>query len=68
MNQFEGIDITEEELREAVLGGAVCAECGGVHLYTRIERAVRFADEDRVPVCLCEDCDVCHAACAAGAR
>ena len=54
----------EDLIREAAEAGALCSECGGLHVAASIESAIRVLaetedHENAAPWCQCRDCPYC---------
>ena len=62
MDQNEPAEPDDDDLKDAIAGGAICSVCGGLHV-PNIDTAIHVlaAEEDgtSVPWCECEDCPVC---------
>jgi hypothetical protein len=56
--------ISDEKLEELAASGALCGECGGLHI-PGVEVAILAANAARetgvkIPFCRCEDCPTCR--------
>ena len=61
MDQSEPAEPADDDLKDAIAGGAICSVCGGVHvpdIDTAITVLAAEGDGAEVPCCDC-DCAVC---------